>query len=157
MMKIFNELADERLKKITALDKKVNRDDLICEYKGNTADAEFDQFDNALDLIDKIRNSKISLTNVKNDQEDFKSNLGEIKKGDKKKSKKKQQKNNICFDMLYKARNEAIKFLDEYSSMISEAKLKAKKETRDKRLKILTPKQLFPRLYDSSCTSKSRQ
>ena len=40
MMKIFNELADERLKKITALDKKVNRDDLICEYKSNTADAE---------------------------------------------------------------------------------------------------------------------
>ena len=59
--------------------------------------------------------------------------------------------------MLYKARNEAIKFLDDYSSMISEAKLKAKKETRDKRLKILTPKQLLPRLYDSSCTSKSRQ
>ena len=98
MMKIFNELADERLKKITALDKKVNRDDLICEYKGNTADAEFDQFDNALDLIDKIRNGKISLTNVKNNQEDFKSNLGEIKKGDKKKrAKKKQQKNNIQY------------------------------------------------------------
>ena len=46
--------------------------------------------------------------------------------------------------MLYKVRNEAIKFLDEYSSILSEAKNKAKNE--GKRLKILTPKQLFQRL-----------
>ena len=46
-------------------------------------------------------------------------------------------------DMFYKARNEAIKFFDEYSSMVSEAKLKATKETG---LKILTPKQMLHRL-----------
>ena len=45
--------------------------------------------------------------------------------------------------MLYKARNEAIKFYDDYSSMMSEAKLKATKGTG---LKILTPKQLLQRL-----------
>ena len=45
--------------------------------------------------------------------------------------------------MLYKARKEAIKFFDDYSSMVSEAKLKTTKETR---LKTLTPKQLFQRL-----------
>ena len=42
--------------------------------------------------------------------------------------------------MLYKARNEAIKLYDDYSSMMSEAKLKATKETG---LKILTPEQML--------------
>ena len=42
--------------------------------------------------------------------------------------------------MLYKARNEAIKLYDDYSSMMSEAKLKATKETG---LKVLTPEQIL--------------
>ena len=42
--------------------------------------------------------------------------------------------------MLYKARNEAIKFYDDYSSMMSEAKYKATKGTE---AKILTPKQML--------------
>ena len=46
--------------------------------------------------------------------------------------------------MLYKARNEAIKFYDDYSLMASEAKNKAKNE--GKGLEILTPKQLLLRL-----------
>ena len=45
--------------------------------------------------------------------------------------------------MLHKARNEAIKLLDDYSSMVSEAKNKATKRTG---LKILTPKQMLQRL-----------
>ena len=44
-------------------------------------------------------------------------------------------------EMLYKARNKAIKFYDDYSLMASEAKNKTKNE--GKRLKILTPKQLL--------------
>ena len=77
---IFNELVDERLEKITDLDKKVNSDDLIYRYKGNTADVKFDEFDNALNIINKIQNGEIDLANVKNNQEKFKSYLGEIKK-----------------------------------------------------------------------------
>ena len=48
-------------------------------------------------------------------------------------------------EMLYKARNEAIKFYDDYSSMMSEAKAKAK-ATKGTGLKILTPKQMLQRL-----------
>ena len=45
--------------------------------------------------------------------------------------------------MLYKARNEAIKFCDNYSLMMSEAKSKAKQnETKGTGLKILIPKQM---------------
>ena len=45
--------------------------------------------------------------------------------------------------MLYKARKEAIKFFDDYFSVVSEAKNKATKGTR---LKILTHKEMLQRL-----------
>ena len=45
--------------------------------------------------------------------------------------------------MLYKARNEAIKFYDDYSSIMSEVKYRA---TKGKGLKILTSKQMLQRL-----------
>ena len=50
--------------------------------------------------------------------------------------------------MLYKARNEAIKFYNDYSLMMSEAKTKSKQNntTKGKGLKILTPKQMLQRL-----------
>ena len=43
------------LDKITEFDQKVNSDNLKCRYKVRTTDAKFDEFDNALDLINKIR------------------------------------------------------------------------------------------------------
>ena len=45
--------------------------------------------------------------------------------------------------MLYKGRNEATKFFDDYSLMVSEAKNEAKNKTSSKGLKILTPKHLL--------------
>ena len=48
-------------------------------------------------------------------------------------------------EMLYKARNEAIKFYDDYFSMMSEAKAKAK-STKGTGRKILIPKQMLQRL-----------
>ena len=49
--------------------------------------------------------------------------------------------------MLYKARNEAIKFYVDYSLMMSEAKTKSKQNrTKETGLKILTPKQMIQRL-----------
>ena len=89
---IFNVLVDERLEKITDLDKKVNSDDLIYRYKGNTPDLNFDEFDNALALIDKMRDGKISLTDVKDNHEKIKSYLGEIKKGNNKRKSREPKK-----------------------------------------------------------------
>ena len=54
--------------------------------------------------------------------------------------------------MLYKARNEAIKFYDDYSLMMSEAKSKAKQnETKGTSTKANASKIAY-----STCTSKSR-
>ena len=46
-------------------------------------------------------------------------------------------------EALYNARNEAFKFYDDYSLIMSEAKIKA---TKGKGLKILTPTQMLQRL-----------
>ena len=75
---IFNKLVDQRLEKITNLDKKVTLDDLIYRYKGFTADATFNEFDNAFSYLDKKRDGKMSLADAKNAE--FKSNLSQIKK-----------------------------------------------------------------------------
>ena len=81
---MFNKLVDERLDEITNLDKQVNHDDLIYRCKGKTPDENFDTYDNALNIIDKIKNGKIKLADAKNNQIKFKSNLSEIKRGPKK-------------------------------------------------------------------------
>ena len=52
----------------------------MYRYKGNTADAKLDAFGNAFIILDKIRDGKISLTDAKNDQVEFESNLGDIEK-----------------------------------------------------------------------------
>ena len=73
---IFNKLVDERLEKRTTLDKKVNPGNLIYRYKDLIADVKFDEFDNDLDILDKIKEGEINLAKKKNDQTGFKSNVG---------------------------------------------------------------------------------
>ena len=48
--------------------------------------------------------------------------------------------------MLYNARKETIKFIEDYGSMILEAKRLAKENQGGKGLKILTPNQMLKRL-----------
>ena len=111
--------------KITDLDKRINSNDLICRYKGRTGDETFDEFDNALDIINNIQDGKTDLADVKNNQQKFNSFLGKIVKG----NKSKEQKNTLYnIEMLYKAKNEAIKFYENYCLMMSEAKVKKLKK-----------------------------
>ena len=79
---------------------------------------------------------RLSLADVKNNQTKFKSDLGEIKKGNNKKRWREQKNALHKIKMFYKARKEAIRFYDDYCSMIFEAKRKATKGTG---LKILKP------------------
>ena len=69
--KYYMNISDKKLNEITELDKNVNLHVLIYRYKGNTPNEEFDKYDNALDLIDKIRNGEIKLAEVKNNQNNF--------------------------------------------------------------------------------------
>ena len=48
--------------------------------------------------------------------------------------------------MVYNARNDAIKFIEDYGSMILEAKKLAREDQKGEGLKILTPNQMLKRL-----------
>ena len=79
----------------------------------------------------------------KNGRKRLKLKLGETKKENNEYRSKKQKDATYNIEMLYEARQNGIKFYDDYSSMISEAKHAAIKETG---LEILTPKQILQRL-----------
>ena len=56
-------------------------------------------------------------------------------------------------ERLYKARNSVIKFFDDYSSIISEAKHKT---YHGEGIKLLTPKQILQKTTNSIGTNKGR-
>ena len=68
----------------------------MYRYKNNNSDEKFDKYNNALELIDKIRDDEIKLSDVKNDQAIFKSNLGETKR----ENKKYQRSKRMLYTML---------------------------------------------------------
>ena len=64
----------------------------------------WDEFDNAFNLLGKIREGKIKIADAKDDQIKFKPELGEIKKKQQK-NRSKEQKNTLYnIKILYKAR-----------------------------------------------------
>ena len=84
----------------------------------------------------------MSIEEAKEYQKEYLNYLNIIRKGNK---NAKPEKNISKFNILYNARNDAIKFLEDYSSMILEAK-KLAREQKGKGLKILTPNQMLKRL-----------
>ena len=61
---ICNKLTEKSFGEIKSLDENgdINIDKLVFTYKGKTPDEDFSKSDNALKLIDKIRNEEISLS-----------------------------------------------------------------------------------------------
>ena len=102
-------------------------------------------FDKQIKRIEDQGKKQVDALNTLKSDNKITKYLGEIQKGAK---KSKEQENTIYnIEMLYKARNEAIKFYDDYSLMMSKAKSKAKQnETKGTGLKILIPKQRLQRL-----------
>ena len=124
---IYNKLTEESFGKTNNLDKKVDTNKLVFKYKGNTADEDFSKFDNALDLINKIRDGEISLSEAKDEQAKLKSSMAEIKRIQKKHLLKESSEARINIENVYNARKAAIDFCDEYTSRASEARRQAKK------------------------------
>ena len=88
---IYNNLTQESFEKINNLDQNVDIGKLVFRYKGNTPDEDFSTFDNALDLMNKIRDGKITLNDAKDEQTKLRSNIGEIKRVQKRQLLKKSR------------------------------------------------------------------
>ena len=79
-----------------------------------------------------------------NRQNEFLNKLNEVKIG-KKTTEQKEVIDNL--EKFYKSREEVINFFRDFTEMLSDANYNAKQnETKGKRLKILTPKQMIQRL-----------
>ena len=113
---IYSKLTEESLEKINNLDKKVDND--------------FSESDNALGLIDKIRNGEINLDDAKGEHAKLRSDMGEIKRLQKKHLLNKSREVRTNIENLYNTRKAAIDFFEEYTSRASEAIYQAQKTNR---------------------------
>ena len=102
---------------------------------------QFDGLEDSLVLLKNIKKGKILVQEAKNIQKEYNKKLNLITRGNKN-LEQKETLNNI--NNLYNARDMAIKFIEDYGSMILEVKRIAMQEGEG--LKILTPNQMLKRL-----------
>ena len=99
---------------------------------------------NSKELFNAIKNSQIKFSAVKNKQNEFLNKLSN-KKISKKRTEQKEVINNL--EKFDNSRDKVINFLRNYIEMLSDANCNARQnETRGKRLKIFTPKQMLLKL-----------
>ena len=83
--KILNELVQERSSEFKDLEKRINPINLIYKYKTQgISPKDFRNYQNPIGLFKELRDGNINPNEVLKDQINFKSDLGEIKKGNKK-------------------------------------------------------------------------
>ena len=99
---IHKKLKEKRFENINNLDKSVDTNKVVFKYKGNTADEDFSKFDNALDLINKIRDGEIILSEAKDEQAKLKSSMVEIKKVQKRHLSKESRKQEQILKIVIK-------------------------------------------------------
>ena len=136
---IFKDIYNKRLDKIEELNNKIDYDNLkyVAVNSGN-----FSELTDPLTFLDEIKKGKTSVEEAKNMQQNYLNYLNIIRKG----NKNANQKNTLAnINIHFNARNNAIKFIEDYGSIILEAK-KLAKEQEGTGLKILAPNQMPKRL-----------
>ena len=140
---IFNELINERTKIVSELYYSVDYNNLKFYYVGITKDVSFYEDKDYEELFNAIINNQIEFSEVKNKQNEFLNKLNNIKIG----KKSIEQKETINLENTYLSREEVVNFFRDYIEMTSDANYDSKhRETKEKGLKILTPKQMIQRL-----------
>ena len=104
---------------------------------------DFSKLIDPITLLDKIKKGEITLETAKDYRKVLLENIKPIRKGNKNAEQKKILAN---INMFYNAKDGPIKFIEDYGSMILEAKRLAKEDQRGEGLKILTPNQMLKRL-----------
>ena len=144
---IFKDIYNKRLDKIEELNSKIDYDNLkyIVEKSGVKKDSDeydFNKIKDPITFLNNIKEDKTSIQEAKDKQVNYYNYLNKIRKGDKSANQKRTLSN---INILFNARDNAIKFYEDYSSMILEAK-KLAREQEGEGLKILTPNQILKRL-----------
>ena len=139
---IFKDIYNKRLDKIEELNNKIDYDNLKYVAVNSRTSYNFSELADPLTFLNEIRKGETSLEEAKNIQQSYLNYLNIIRKGNKNAEQKKTLAN---INVLFNARNSAIKFIEDYGSMILEAK-KLPKEQEGTGFKMLTPNQMLKRL-----------
>ena len=140
---IFKDIYNKRLDKIEEISNKIDYNNLNYVFVGTGDEYEFNILDNPLTLLNNIKKGEILMEKAIEQQYNFCKYLNIIRIGNKNDNRKRTLAN---INMFYNARDNAIQFIQDYGSMILEAKRLAIEEQYGKGLKILTPNQMLKRL-----------
>ena len=139
---IFKDIYNKRLDKIEELSNKIDYNDLKYVTINNNTTHNFSDITGPINVLNEIKNGKISLEEAMTIQQYYLEYLNIMRKGNKNAEQRITLTN---INILYSARNNAIKFIEDYGSMILEVK-KLAREQEGTGLKILTPNQMLKRL-----------
>ena len=139
---IFKDIFNKRLNKIEEMNNKIDYDDLDYVILSKDMEYNFSIEKDARSLLNDIKEGKTTLKEAKDRQRNYKYNLNIIRKGNKNSVQKRTLSN---IENHYDARESVIKFIEDYGTMVLEAKRLAK-EQEGTGLKILTPNQMLKRL-----------
>ena len=139
---IFKDIHNKRLDKIKELDNKIDDDNLKYVFEKSGLEYNFNKMKDPMTLLKNIGDGKILLEEAREKQKDYYSYLNTIRRGNKNASQKRTLAN---INILFNARDNVIKYIEDYSSMILQAK-KLAREQEGEGLKILTPNQMLKRL-----------
>ena len=134
---IFRDIYNDKLEQLQLARDNVDYDNLNYEIITSGNKYQFDGVKDPLVFLKEIE-GRISIQEAKNIQKEFNKQLNFTRRGNKNQEQR-NAPNNI--NNLYNARDMAIKFIEDYGSMILEAKEIVKQE--GKGLKILTPNQML--------------
>ena len=124
------------------MDNKIDYDNLKYVVEKSGLEYNFNKMKDPMALLKNIGDGKISVEEAKEKQKDCYSYLNTIRRGNKNASQKRTFAN---INILFNARDNVIKYVEDYSSMILEAK-KLAREQEGEGLKILTLNQMLKRL-----------
>ena len=146
-IEIFKDIYNKRLDKIEESNNKIDYNNLkyVVEKSGVKKDSveyDFNKIKYPATFLNDIKKGKISIQEAKYKQENYYNYLKKIRKGNKSANQKRTLAN---INILFNARDNAIKFYEDYSSMVPEAR-KLAREQEGEELKILTPNQMLERL-----------
>ena len=147
---IFKDIYNKRLDKIEEMNNKIDYNDLEYVILSNDMAYNFSLEKDPISHLNDINSGKTTLKEAKDAQQNYLYYLNIIRKGNK---NDKQKRTLANINMSYNARDNAIKFIEDYGSMILEARRLAKEEQKgtgankmSERVKILTPNQMLKRL-----------
>ena len=124
---IFKDIYNKRLDKLEKLKNKIDYDDMKDVVERSGDEYTFNKVKDPISLLDDIKKGKISLEEAKEKQKDYYNYLNTIRGGNKSAN---QKRNLANINIHYNARNSAIKLIENYGSMILEAKKAGKRKNR---------------------------